>query len=400
MYAINASGCSTDSSSCATGGFTCASAKCTSVAFRGGWPAKIGLIDVGLLPDVGEGIDGSPVVAPVRCPEGGEGMKIGVTPDAGPGYILNADGSSCYGSAEGKYNTLETDFAAGNGKTDTPAFPAVGEPSFGTLDGSSTDFFAPVAGLIRALDVVAPDYQKGGQDLTAAWVAGTSQYAPGFPAVNNDLSFITGQAVGDVTGQAPAQEVLGGTASLDLQAYDATGAPASPAWPKLTGGWTVATPVLGSLGTIDTSPGAHKDVVSLTREGTLAVYSTPASACSPSSWPNFHHDVANSGDYTRDAVPPGVPLGASVSGGVLSFTAPGNQLMCGTAASYQIVTSSKPITPENFAKAKPLAGAPAPAAAGTRQSYALPATRERYVAIRAIGEQENIGLPAVVEAAK
>ena len=93
-----------------------------------------------------------------------------------------------------------------------------------------------------------------------------------------------------------------------------------------------------------------------------------------------------------------MPLNASVAAGVLSWTAPGNQLMCGTAASYQIVTSSKPITAENFAHAKTLGGAPAPAAAGTRQSYTLPASTERYVAIRAIGEQENIGLPAAVEA--
>ena len=70
---------------------------------------KVGIIDAGLLPEVGEGIDGSPVVAPLDCPEGGEGMKVAVTPDAGPGYVLNANGSSCYGSTAGSYNTLETD---------------------------------------------------------------------------------------------------------------------------------------------------------------------------------------------------------------------------------------------------------------------------------------------------
>src|SRR5205823_9479115 len=111
-------GCSSDPSSCATGGLACEAAKCSSSVFRDGWPAKIGIIDAGLLPDVGEGINGSPVVAPVRCPEGGEGLKVGVTPDAGPGYLLNADGSSCYGSTAGTYNALQTDFAAGNGKTD------------------------------------------------------------------------------------------------------------------------------------------------------------------------------------------------------------------------------------------------------------------------------------------
>jgi hypothetical protein len=256
--------------------------------------------------------------------------------------------------------------------------------------------FAPVAGLVRALDVVAPNYQKGGQDFTAAWNTSTGEFAPGFPAVNNDLSFITGQVVGDVTGAAPAQEVVAGTASQDLEAYDAAGNPASSEWPKLTGDWLVATPVLGSLGTVDTSATAKKDVVSLTRSGTLAVYSTPASACSPSSWPNFHHDVANSGDYTRDATPPGVPLQLTISTSrVLSWTAPGGDLMCGTATSYEIVTSPNPITPQSFAAATPLSGAPTPAAAGTTQSYALPRAAQLYVAVRAVDEQGNVGLPAV-----
>ncbi len=396
VYAINASGCSTDPSSCATGGFSCPAGHCSSVAIRAGWPAKVGLIDAGLLPDVGEGINGSPVVAPVACPEGGEGMKIGVTPDAGPGYLFNANGSSCYGSSGGADNALATDAGASGSKVDSPAFPAVGEPAFGTLDGTTTSLFAPMAGLLRALDVAVSDYQKGGQDFIGAWNANSGQFAPGFPAVVNDLSFITGQTVGDVTGEAPKQEVLGGTASLDLQAFNGSGQPASSAWPKLTGGWTVATPTLGSLGTLDTAGAARKDVVSITREGTIAVYGTPAAACSPSSWPNFHHDIANSGDYTRDAVPPGVPLAASVSSGTLSWTAPGGDLMCGTAKRYEVVTSAKPITASNFAAATPVNGAPAPAAAGTQQSFALPPGMQRFVAIRAVDASGNIGRPALV----
>src|SRR4029077_1641363 len=208
VYAIKADGCSSEPGTCATGGFKCEGAKCSSVAFRGGWPVKIGLIDTGLLPDVGEGINGSPVVAPLTCPEGGEGLKVGVTPDAGPGYVLNASGSSCYGSSEGKYNALSTEFSPGNGRTDTPAFPAVGEPSFGTLDGTTMSLFAPAGGLVRALDVAASDYQKGGQDFIAGWQANTGQFASGYPAVTNDLGFITGQTVGDITGAAPKQEVL------------------------------------------------------------------------------------------------------------------------------------------------------------------------------------------------
>jgi hypothetical protein len=396
VYAIKATGCSEEPSSCATGGFTCAEAHCTASAYREGWPVKVGLIDAGLLPDVGEGINGSPVVAPLACTSGGEGPKIAVTPDAGPGYVLNPDGSSCYGSAEGKYNTLSTEFGPSGERTDTPAFPAVGEPAIGTLDGTTTDVFAPAAGLLRAVDVLASDYQKGSQDFTAAWNGNSGQFAPGFPAINNDLSFLTGETVGDITGEAPRQEVVAGTASNDVVAFNSAGAAATTAWPKLSGDWLIATPVLGSLGTLDTSSEAKKDVVTITRSGTLSVYSTPAAACSPSSWPNFHHDIANSGDYTRDAIPPGKPLHAKATKGVLSFLAPGDDLMCGTAASYEIVTSETPITPENFAAATPLAAPPAPAAAGTTPTSALPHGAKRYVAIRAVDHQGNIGLPAVV----
>src|SRR5581483_1685065 len=76
------------------GAMSCASGSCHSSAIEPGWPVKIGIIDEGLLPDVGEGVNGSPVVAPVDCPDGGSGPKVGVSPDAGPAYLLNADGSS------------------------------------------------------------------------------------------------------------------------------------------------------------------------------------------------------------------------------------------------------------------------------------------------------------------
>ena len=57
------------------------------------------------------------------------------------------------------------------------------EPAFGTLDGVKTQLFNPDAGLVRALDVIAPDYQKGGQDFIAGWDAQSGQFLPGFPAL-------------------------------------------------------------------------------------------------------------------------------------------------------------------------------------------------------------------------
>jgi hypothetical protein len=382
VYAIKSTG----------GQMSCGGGGCHSTAFEPGWPVKIGIIDAGLLPDVGEGINGSPVVAPLTCPNGGTGLKVGVSPDAGPAYILNPNGSSCYGKdPAGHDNTLETDFSAGVGQYDHPAFAAVGYPAFGSFNGRTIDFFDPATGLVRALDVAVNDYQ-GGQDFLAAWDPADAQHVAGFPAAVNDLQFLTGPVVGQITASG-GQAVIGGTASLDLEAFGANGRPVSSGWPKLTGDWTVATPTLGSFGTLDTSPGAHKDVVSVTRSGTLSAYSTAAPACSPSSSPRFHHDDWNSGNYTTDAVTPGRPMSAALRSGVLSFTAPGGDLMCGRASRYQLVTSSRPITPENFARAKALSSSVTPREPGSRQSLRLPHGVKRYVALRAVNAAGNVGLP-------
>ncbi|MFL5821976.1 MAG: hypothetical protein ACJ764_00885 [Solirubrobacteraceae bacterium] len=378
-----------------TGGImSCTGTNCHSTAFAPGWPVKIGIVNAGLLPDVGEGINGSPVVAPVTCPNGGTGEKIGLAPDAGPAYIFNPDGTSCYGKdGAGHDNPLETDYSNGTGQYDHPGFAAVGLPAFGSFDGHTIDFFTPEAGLLRALDLVVNEYQ-GGQDFIAGWSPSSGQPLSGYPAEVNDLQFLTGPVVGQITGGV-GQSVIGGTASLDLAAFNSAGAPSNSGWPKLTGDWTIATPTLGSFGSLDSLKKAHKDIVSITRTGTLSVYKTNARACSPSSSPRFHHDNWNSGNYTTDAVAPGHPAGVTLKGTKLSFSAPGGDLLCGKAARYELVTSNHPITPANFSRAKSLGGAPAPKTAGTKQTIHLPAGAKKYVAIRAVDAAGNVGLPAV-----
>jgi len=368
--------------------------------FADHWPKPLGQVTQQLLPDVGEGVTGDPVIGSVTCgphDTNNGGPKIGALSDVGPAYLFNPDGSSCYGSSGGQDTTLAVSGTPGMGQFDTPVIPAVGNPAFAHVGpGGKTAFLAPAAGLMRAIDAAAPEYQPS-QDFLAAWDPTTSQFQAGYPSPVNDLQFLTGPSAGDVTGLAASQEsAVEGTASLDLTALNSAGAPASPSWPKLTGDWTVASPLLGSFGTLDTDPAARKDVVSITRSGTLSVYSTPASACSPSSWPRFHHDIANSGDFSRDAVPPGQPSNLTISGGRLAFTAPGNDLLCGTADHYEVVQSDAQITFSNFAAAEHVAGAPAPAPAGTAQSFALPASPRGYVAIRAVDRAGNLGPFAVI----
>ena len=368
-----------------------------SNALRPGWPAKIGIVSTELLPVVGEGVTGSPAIGPVNCPSGGQGAKVTVMPAAGFSYVLNPNGQSCYGrDANGRDRVLNSVIPGGNPqKYDLTTTSAVGHPAFASLGGAAPGIsvLGPATGLIRSLDIGVNEYQ-GGQDFAMAWDASTGQPRAGWPLTVNDLQFLTGPAAADIDGQ-PGDEVIGGTASFDLFAANNAGLPVS-GWPKLTGDWTAAVPTIGSFGTVDTDTGVHKRVISLTRSGYLLAYDTAAGPCTDSSWPRFHHDNANSGDYSRDAVSPGKPTGASVSGPAgprdITLDPPGDDLLCGTAAKYHVVTSDDPITDAgDIAAATPLSGAAAPTAPGTPQTFQVPAGAHRYVALRVDDEQGNVG---------
>ena len=338
-----------------------------------GWPAKIGKLTAELLPIVGEGITGSPVIGPAEC-AGAGGVAVGAIPDAGLGYLLRPDGDSCLGSGpDGKDRVVDTVPPAGVVQ-DSPAFPAVGHPAFGNF-GGGVSFLAPAAGLRRALDAAVNEYQQGSQDFAGAWSTRDGHFRPGFPAVVNDLQFLTGPSVADLDGQA-GEELLGGTASQDLYALRSDGRPLSGAWPKLTSDWLVANPLVGSFG------GDGKVVVALTRSGTMLAYKTGAPACSPSSWPRFHHDEANSGDLRRDATSPGAPTALRVEGGALRFSSPGDDLLCGRPAAYELSTGG----PFRRVDAAPVDGG---------QTASIPLEgRPKRVSVRALDDQGNVGRTA------
>jgi hypothetical protein len=360
-----------------------------------GWPFKVGILQAGVLPLVGEGVTGYPVIGNTPCGADTKASpRVGTIPAAGLAYLLNPDGQSCLGrEPNGRDRSLR---AASAGATDTPFLAAFGHPAFADLGDGST-FLAPAAGVQRALDVVLPEYQ-GGHDYLVAWRPATGTVKEGWPAEVNDLSFLTGPSAGDIDPSVPGEEIVTATSSDDLQGFTANGSDV-PGYPKLTGDWTVANPTLGSFGALETE-GAKKVVVNLTRSGRVMVYETKASACSPSSWPRFHHDNANSGDARRDAIIPGTPTGTVLSAdGRLRFLAPGDDLLCGRATRFEVRTSGEAITPASFARATEVTPAKAGVVdPGTAQELALPADRlQRYVAVRAVDDQGNVGRPAVID---
>jgi hypothetical protein len=116
----------------------------------------------------------------------------------------------------------------------------------------------------------------------------------------------------------------------------------------------------------------------------MLAYRTAAPACSPSSWPRFHHDEANSGDLRRDATPPGRPTALRLVGGRLRFASPGDDLLCGRPAVYEVSTGGA------FARvgAEPVDG-------GEVASVPVPAGAAR-VTVRAVDEQGNKGRPVTL----
>jgi hypothetical protein len=354
-----------------------------------GWPVKMTLLMPGLLPIVGEGVTGAPALGPVDCPNGGAGLKIGAFPNNGVGYVFNGDGTSCLGRTSTGDNAMDTDQGAGG---DRPTVPAVGHPAFGNFAGG-VSFMGPTAGLIRALDVAAPEYQVGGQDFVSVWDPSTGKFRPGFPARMNDLQFLTGPSVADIDG-APGEELVAGSAYLDLQAYRENGE-ALDRFPKLTSDWMVANPLIGTFGSFDTDPAARKTIVATTRSGLVLAYRTDGPACSPGSWPRFHHDLANSGDYTRDATSPGAPIEVRLFEQGLGFRAPGEDLLCGRAARYELVSSDGSLSGARFDEGTPIPVAPRPGDPGAVQAIELGGSLQRNLALRAIDEQGNVG-PAQV----
>ena len=353
-----------------------------------GWPAKMTLLMGELLPVVGEGVTGPPVLGPVNCPSGGRGLKVASAGNTGVAYVFNPDGTSCLGRSGGGDTTMDTD--GGNG-SDKPVFPAVGNPAFGNFAGG-VSLLHPTAGLIRALDVLLSEYQNGGQDSIAVWDPASGRFRPGFPARMNDLQFLTGPAVADVDG-ASGEELLEGSAHLDLQGYNGNGQPA-PGFPKLTSDWMVATPLVGSFGTLDNEADARKVVVASTRRGTILAYGVGAPACSPASWPRYHHDTANSGDYTRDAVVPGRPGEVKLFSAGITLRAPGDELMCGKVAGYELVQSDRRLSGADFEEGDPIPvvkRAQDLAAPGFVEGIGLGGRLSRYLSIRPFDEAGNVG---------
>jgi hypothetical protein len=288
----------------------------------------------------------------------------GIVPDAlpfvGPGVdhiLANVDSDP---ELEAVGNVASGDVTATNGNGSNAAQydsePAGGEH----VDKSKVInlFENPIAANIDG--VGGPEIIKGGVTLNQvvnlgvavgqnlpynhviqAWNAETGASLPSFPQAVEDFQLLSSPAAADVS-DAPGNEIVVGTGLYYLRNMNVAGIEGT-GWPKFTGGWLFATPAIG-----DSDGDGQLEVTTLTREGFAFSWDTDRPACGTNDeWWTSRHDEWNTGAYGTDSRPPGTPtqLAASPNGSSVQLTwkAPGDDWLCGTAQEYRILRSSAPI---------------------------------------------------------
>jgi hypothetical protein len=369
-------------------------------AYLPGWPTKLATATLELLPVVGDGPTGSPIIGNVN---GGKDLEIGAHSVSGPGYIFNKAGKSIYGSTGPLDSTLLTDApGAGANSTDTPAVPAAGGPIFADPTGSGKlQFAAPTAGAGKLADVILPEDQLESDNHLSLWdLSGDRSQVAGFPREVNDLQFLTTPSAADIDGDGK-EEILEGSAYNDLHAFSGTGAEPGAStlspdgWPKFTGGWTVSPPAVG-----DWNGDGKRDIAHVIREGRLFVWnSNGADVCDPATWPQWGHDGWMTNNVETDAERPRVitDLGTSPNGSAvtLTWTAPGDDGTCGHANSYDVRRLDVPLTNDNFSFGQKVPNPPSPGPSGSAQLMNV-ARRvcDQYVAIQTYDADPTTDTPA------
>jgi subtilase family protein len=344
--------------------------------FLPGWPIKLNGAIQDTLPLIGPGQD------PAIVKLGGQTRVIASATGSATIGVYKPDGSLDHAVQQGAYGpgsdatdrtgTINLFESASVGKLDPLTGPAIVKYGLSLSD---------VANL--ALSGQNAPYNH----LIGAYSAQTGVPLPAFPRITDDFQFLSASNIAKVQ-SGTSNQVIAGTGLGLLHAYDGITGMDVAGFPKVTGGWLFAPAALSDDGRI----------ADITREGYLFEWNQPGLPSCQTEWPSFRHDPQQTGNYDKDGTPPSTPTGLAVSGDTFTFTAPGDDGQCGTADHYEIVTSDSPIDPTSFADASSLANPPAPQAAGTQQTYALP-DHSRYIAIRAIDDAGNVGWSAQVDTA-
>ncbi len=363
------------------------------------WPVKPTSLSPSAVPLVAEGVTTSPVLADI---DGDGKLESALTAFIGDATIYRFDGST-FSTMSGSFGatgpgSLDLDETTPEGglpnAADQPSHFYVANGAFGDIDGDgSLEYMAGSVGNRLVAANAQPGTFTPFDHLLSVWNASNGSPKPAFPRVIEDWQFLNSPSVADLNGDGMT-EVIDSSGGFFVHAFNRLGQ--EPAgWPKNTGQWQTSGP---SIGDIDGD--GDVEVVQTTRLGSLFVWSAPESvACQKDEWRKFRHDEWNTGNYHADTRRPAkidMPV-LSDAGDVVSlrWTAVGDDGKCDKSTSYELRTSSAPITEGNFENAAPVPTA-SPKAAGSPESltfYLTPGTQS--LALRAVDEAGNRG-PLVV----
>jgi hypothetical protein len=341
--------------------------------FLAGWPITPNALLPDILPFVGPGVDHS--LGDVN----GDG-RLDVVGNIATGSVNALDGKT--GAELASYEATPQ---GGEHQDRSFIANAFDDPILADVDTTAAGPEVAKAGLTLqgAANLLLVGENLPYNHVLQAWGASSGKELPAYPQNTEDYVLLSSPSAADVS-DAPGRELMVGTGLYLLRSMNAQGIEGT-GWPKFTGGWIESVPVTG-----DADGDGKLEVGTVTREGNAFLWDTDSPACGTNDeWWTSHHDEFNTSAYGTDSRPPGTPgkLSATRQNGkiVLSWTAPGDDWLCGNAKTYR------------------LTGAPdAPAAPlGQRQTRTVDdvAGRDR-IAVMYVDEAGNPGHRAVVDVPK
>ena len=223
-----------------------------------------------------------------------------------------------------------------------------------------------------------------------AWDPVTGQVLPGWPRRVDGFPFYSSPITADVAGLGAGRSAIEGNDTYWIHAFQASGVEA-PGFPKYTGQWQAFSGVVG-----DPLMNGQLHYVTPTREGFVFNWTVAGDAALNNSWWHYRHDEHNTGAYGVDTRRPASVLDLRAPGGsatpLVTWTAPGDDYMIGTAAQYDVRWSNTPITSSSFWSATSLSGAPVPLVARSTQQMPLRGVSGStvYIAMRTLDKAGNI----------
>jgi hypothetical protein len=350
-----------------------------------GWPVMVGVLAGDLLPMV---LPSNDAAVMDLNHDGTDDVVVSAATsltDQGPKIV---DGSG---------STIDT-FQSGpaDSPDQGPIVNLADYPSIGDLSGSGTpDVVKGGITLNGVANLLAVNQNLPFSHVEQAWDPATGNSLPAYPRATDDYQLLSEAAIARVAGSGPARQALVGTGLYQLHAYGPNGGE-SGNWPKFTGGWIESTPAVG-----DANGDGKLDVSVVTREGWSFLWRTNVPACDGSNdeWWTFHHDEHSTANYGTDARPPGSPRdllatrNRSDGSVTLTWKQPGDDLMCGRPARYQVLASQDPIVHPSDGHV--IAGGNATGPAGTSVTKTLSRASirgARHVAVLYRDEAGNWGI--------